>query len=146
MEQIQYEKAYFLFSIWRRIQLTLLPNLEDQLGTMTAKEKEFARVAELAQVDKHLRAYRWVGNGRKPHDRKAIALAFIAKALWGLPTTKQLILFLKGSRQGVGQTNCPAGKANARRKRPGAVHTMRSGGQTQQPRPYVVVDRLQAAY
>lgn len=86
-----------LFSIWRGIQQTLLPDLAEQLGPMTEQQRLFASVAELVQVDKHLTPYRWVGNGRKPHDRKAIALAFIAKALWNFTETKQIIDYLKES-------------------------------------------------
>ena len=56
----------------------------------------FVRVAELAAIDKHLGPYRWAGNGRKPCSRKA--LAFIAKAVWGLQTTRTLIEFLKANR------------------------------------------------
>ena len=36
-------------------------------------------------------------NGRKPHLRKPLALAFLAKAVWNLPTTRALIDFLKAS-------------------------------------------------
>ena len=36
-----------------------------------------------------------IGNGRKPSDRKALALAFIAKAVYKLPTTEALIDYLK---------------------------------------------------
>jgi hypothetical protein len=39
-----------------------------------------------------------VGNGRKPEDRKSLALAFISKAIWKLPTTSALIGYLKASR------------------------------------------------
>jgi hypothetical protein len=40
---------------------------------------------------------KWIGNGRKPHSRKAMAHAFIAKAVWNFPTTLLLIDFLKSN-------------------------------------------------
>jgi hypothetical protein len=87
-----------LFSLWRSIQQKLFPHLEEELDPLTEREKEFVRVAELAAIDKHIGPYRWVGNGRKPSDRKSLALAFIAKAIWNLPTTLALIEYLKASR------------------------------------------------
>ena len=65
---------------------------------LTKKEEEFVRAAELAAIDSHLGPFKWVGNGRKPASRKAIALAFIAKAIWGFPTTAAIIDYLKASR------------------------------------------------
>jgi len=87
-----------LFSLWRSIQQSLFPHLEEELDPLTEREKEFVRVAELARVDKHVWPYQWVGNGRKPSDRKALALAFIAKAVWNFSTTLMLIEHLKASR------------------------------------------------
>ena len=87
-----------LFSLWISIQQKLFPWLDEVLDPLTEKEKEFVRVAELAEVDKHIGPYRWIGNGRKPKDRKGIALAFIAKTIWNFPTTLALIEFLKASK------------------------------------------------
>ena len=86
-----------LFSLRRSIQQYLFPYLEEELGPLSEREREFVRVAELAGIDKHIVPYRWVGNGRKPSDRKSLALAFIAKALWNMPTTLGLIEYLKAS-------------------------------------------------
>ena len=76
----------------------LFPCLEKENEPLTEKEQEFVRVAELASIDKFLGPYRWVGNGRKPKDRKARALAFIAKAIWNFPNTVTLINYLRASR------------------------------------------------
>ena len=65
---------------------------------MTEKEEEFVRAAELAAIDSYLKPDKWVGNGRKPAGCKAIALAFIAKAIWDFPTTVAIIDYLKASR------------------------------------------------
>jgi len=69
-----------------------------ELDPLTEKEQEFIRVVELAAIDQFLEPYRWVGNGRKPEDRKGVALAFIAKAVWNFPKTVTLIDDLKASR------------------------------------------------
>jgi len=87
-----------LFSLWRSIQQYLFPHIEENLEKLTEREREFVRVVELAEVDKHIGVYGWVGNGRKPKDRKSLALAFIAKAIWKLPTTLGLLDYLKSSR------------------------------------------------
>jgi hypothetical protein len=89
---------HILFSLWNSIQQYLIPHIEEHLGTLTEKEEEFVRVAELAAIDSHLGPFKWVGNGRKPASRKAIALAFIAKAIWDFPTTAAMIEYLKTSR------------------------------------------------
>jgi hypothetical protein len=87
-----------IFSLWISIQQKLFPWLNEVLDPLTKMEKEFVRIAELAKVDKHIGPYRWVGNGRKPIDRKIVALAFIAKAAWNFPTTLALIEFPKASK------------------------------------------------
>jgi hypothetical protein len=46
--------------------------IHEVLDPLTEKEKEFVRIAELAEVDKHIEPYRWIGNGRKPLDRKGV--------------------------------------------------------------------------
>jgi hypothetical protein len=87
-----------LFSLWNSIQQYLIPYIEESLSVLSAKEVEFVRIAELASVDKFIKEYKWRGNGRKPHYRKLIVLAFIAKAVWNLPTTRALMTFLEASR------------------------------------------------
>ena len=87
-----------LFSLWSSIQQYLIPYVEENLAPLSAKEAEFVRAAELAGVDGIAREYMWTGCGRKPRERKAIILAFIAKAVWNLPTTRALIDFLRASR------------------------------------------------
>jgi hypothetical protein len=86
-----------LFGIWNRIQNTLFPWLEDKLEPLTEKQQEFVRVIELADVQKHIRPYRWRGVGRKRDDRLAILEAFVAKAVYNFPTTKIMIAYLHDS-------------------------------------------------
>ena len=90
---------HILFSLWNSIQQYLIKHIEENIGSLSEKETLFVHVAELAAIDKHLKPYMWAGNGRKPCSRKALALAFIAKAVWGLQTTRMLIEYLKANRR-----------------------------------------------
>jgi hypothetical protein len=87
-----------LFNLWNSIQQYLIPHVEESLGSLSKKEEEFVHVAELVEIDKFIRKYRWEGNGRKPHYRKSILLAFIVKAVWNLPTTRTLMEFIRANR------------------------------------------------
>jgi hypothetical protein len=87
-----------LFSLINSIQQRLFPFIEGNIAPLTEKEREFVRAAEMAAVGKYSKVLKkWIGNGRKPHSRKAIAHAFIAKAVWNFPTTLLLIDCLKSS-------------------------------------------------
>ena len=80
-----------LSRIYFGVQRMLLPVLNEEIGPLSAKEKRFVEVCELARLDAVLLNCVWCGNGRKPASRLAIAQAFVAKALWNLPTTRALI-------------------------------------------------------
>jgi len=80
-----------LGNLWHSIQAWLFPVLEDELGELDDRHREFVAVCEICSPRKHLAAYRWVGNGCPPKDRLALCKAFIAKAVWDLPTTSALI-------------------------------------------------------
>ena len=80
-----------LSKIYYGIQRFLLPVLDEEIGPLSAKEKCFVEVCELARLESFLKTNLWCGNGRKPASRLAIAHAFVAKALWNLPTTRALI-------------------------------------------------------
>jgi len=80
-----------LGNLWHTIQAWLFPVLEDELGELDDRHREFVAVCEICKPRKHLAAYRWVGNGCPPKDRLALCKAFIAKAVWDYPTTSALI-------------------------------------------------------
>jgi hypothetical protein len=80
------------------MQQYLVPHVEYSPGRPSSKEGEFVRAAELAGVDAFIGAHRWAGNGRRPHRRKSIALASIARAVWDLRTTRALVGLLRASR------------------------------------------------
>jgi len=79
------------------LQSLLFPQLEAQLGPLSPKEEEFVRIVEFCQLDELVGPYKWSGVGRKPICRLSLAKAFVAKAVWNLPTTEALISMLESS-------------------------------------------------
>lgn len=73
------------------IQRELLPALVEQVGPLDEKHQQFVRVREVLELESFLSCCQWQGNGRKPKSRVKIALAFVAKALWNMPTTRDLV-------------------------------------------------------
>jgi hypothetical protein len=68
--------------------------LEDELGELDDRHREFSAICKICEPRKHLAAYRWVGNppsAGPPKDRLALCKAFIDKAVWDFPTTSALI-------------------------------------------------------
>ena len=80
-----------LGTLWNSIQTWLFPMLEDELGELDDKHREFVAVCEICAPQAHMDTYRWVGNGCPPNSRLAPCKAFIAKAVWDFPTTRDLI-------------------------------------------------------
>jgi len=79
-----------LGSLWNSIQTWLFPMLEDELGELDEKHREFVVVCEFCSPRAYMASYRWVGNGCPPASRLALCKAFIAKAVWDFPTTRGL--------------------------------------------------------
>jgi hypothetical protein len=79
------------------LQQKLFPALENQLGPLSQKETEFVRIVEFCELHTLMAPYQWKGNGRKPLPRLALAKAFVAKMVWNLPSTEELIAFLQAS-------------------------------------------------
>jgi len=80
-----------LGELWGTIQKWLFPRLEDELGELGEKHKEFIAVCETCAPRAHMRPYRWIGNGCPPKSRLALFKAFVAKAVWDFATTRALI-------------------------------------------------------
>ena len=80
-----------LGELWGTIQKWLFPMLEDELGELDDKHKEFVAVCETCAPGAHMTPYRWIGNGCPPKSRLALFKAFVAKAVWDFPTTRALI-------------------------------------------------------
>jgi hypothetical protein len=79
------------------IQRDLLPALEEVTGPLSDKDRSFVKVCELLCLEKQVQACGWKGFGRPPKSHLKMAHAFVAKALWNIPTTKALIAQLKAN-------------------------------------------------
>jgi hypothetical protein len=80
-----------LGTLWNSIQAWLFPVLEDEIGELDERHRQFVAVCELCAPQAHMEAYRWIGNGCPPKDRLAVFKAFVAKAVWNFETTRKLI-------------------------------------------------------
>jgi len=63
-------KGGTLVSLWIAIRQKLFPWLNEAFDPSTEKGKEFGRVAEWPEGDKHIEAYRWIGNERMTNGQK----------------------------------------------------------------------------
>ena len=79
-----------LSQFWLTVQGTLFPWLAAELGELSEKQKQLVKILELLQVERFLKGS--LGRlGRPLEDRQAIARAFVAKAIYNLETTRQLL-------------------------------------------------------
>src|ERR1035437_7920725 len=79
-----------LSNTWSHIQGFLFPMLRDEVGPLTDKQKQVVVVLDGARIEAFV--HMWAGlQGSPPSDRQAIARAFVAKAVLGLPQTNMLI-------------------------------------------------------
>lgn len=75
---------------WEKIQGTLFPFLEEELGALTEKQQQLISILEVIRIEQFIIDSR--GNvGRPPKTRRAIARSFIAKAVYNMPTTTMLL-------------------------------------------------------
>ena len=83
--------------IWSRVQRALF-HLEEALPPLSRPQQRLVGALEVIQIERHLppSCLQWVGRKRK--DRRALARAFVAKALYNLPTTKLLVERLQADR------------------------------------------------
>lgn len=84
------QTRYTLSNIWNRFQSALIPWLQEELGELTEKQQQLIEVLELVRIEAHIP---YVGRvpGRPLESRSAIARAFIAKAVYHMPTTEMLL-------------------------------------------------------
>ncbi len=77
---------------WSSIQTALFPWVEVPLGPLTNNQQQLVTTLEVVRVEEHL-PYVWTtgGPGRPLNDRAAIARAFVAKAIYGMATTRMLL-------------------------------------------------------
>ena len=75
---------------WSSIQHDLFPWLEERVGPLGAQHQQLVAVLEMSRVEAF--APHWHGvPGRPPAERAALARAFVAKAVFNVPTTTLLI-------------------------------------------------------
>ena len=83
-----------------RVQKSLFPHLDECFDTpLTKQEQRLVSILEIVQIEKYVSTCamnHW--RGRKPLDRQAMARAFVAKTLYRLPTTIDLIRALRATR------------------------------------------------
>lgn len=72
----------------RNLESTLFPYLQEALGELTSKESKFIRILDFAQIEQFIST---VTITNPPKYRKEIARAFVAKAVYNLQTTRDLI-------------------------------------------------------
>ena len=82
--------AKALSQYWMRIQSSLFPWLEEELGEMTEKEQKLVTTLELIRIERFTACSRSL-RGRPPKERAAVAQAFVAKAVYNMPTTRALL-------------------------------------------------------
>jgi len=82
--------------IWGDIQAVLFPHLERCLPTeLTARQRQVVATLEVVRIEEHLPGVSAQLRGRPRASRRAIARAFIVKAVYDLPETLLLIDTLK---------------------------------------------------
>lgn len=78
-----------LATFGRILQQRLFPALETDLGPLSPLQRRLVEILALLQLDGFVAVRE--GRGRPAHDRGAIARAFVAKAIFQLPTTRALL-------------------------------------------------------
>lgn len=79
-----------LSQTWLNIQGTLFPWLTEELSPLTKKHQELVTTLEVVRIEEFIYSSRGFP-GRPPKDRSAIARAFVAKMVYNLPPTRQLL-------------------------------------------------------
>jgi hypothetical protein len=80
----------FLTSSLRSMQAALFPQLECELGPLTEKQQQLVQVLEMTRIEDFIPS-RFRVHGRPAKDRGYIARAFVAKAVYDMPTTRILL-------------------------------------------------------
>jgi len=79
-----------LSQFWLTVQGGLFPWLAEEVGELSEKQKQLVAILELLKIESLLKSnYGYAG--RPQEDRRAIARAFVCKAVYNLETTRQLL-------------------------------------------------------
>jgi len=85
-----------LSQIWFRVQMTLFPFLDQELGPLSENQRKLVAILELSRIEEYVPKIYW-NRGRPTADRCALARAFVAKMAYNLATTIALIDQIKSS-------------------------------------------------
>ncbi len=80
-----------LSNMWTKIlnlENSLFPEIKEQLGTLSTKEEKLIKILDFAQIEKNITV---VTITNIPKDREEIARAMIAKSVYNMQTTRDLI-------------------------------------------------------
>jgi hypothetical protein len=80
----------FFAPCWGSIQTMLFPGLEKDLGPLTEKQQQLVQTLEIIRIESLIPRH-FIVPGRPLKDRVAIARAFVAKAVYDMPTTRVLL-------------------------------------------------------
>ena len=87
-------KMNSLSEIYFTTERYLFPMVEEEIGEISEKMKEFLRIVETIRPARFLTdALRWCGLGRPMKDREHILRSFFMKSVYDFPTTKVLKWF-----------------------------------------------------
>ena len=98
MENIIPKFTSKLSKMWNKIlnlENGLFPELQEQLGTLSTKEEKLIRILDFAQIENNITVVKVTNT---PRDREEIARAMIAKHVYNMQTTRDLIDRLKSDR------------------------------------------------
>ena len=78
-----------LSTYWQRIKKNLLSPIEKAIGPLTNRQQQLVSALEVIRIEDYISPH--IGVGRPSDDRVPIGRAFIAKAIYGHQTTRQLL-------------------------------------------------------
>lgn len=81
------------FSVF--LQRSLFPALEQEAGPLSILDRQFMATIAMAEFERFMAEFAWLGNGRPPTERLWLIHAFTAKAVYQFPTTSALIHALR---------------------------------------------------
>src|SRR6267142_4376287 len=82
--------AVTLSQFWLTVQGSLFPWLEQELGELSEQQKQLVAILELLGIESFISTSNGYA-GRPQEDRRAIGRAYVAKAVYNLGTTRQLL-------------------------------------------------------
>ena len=85
-----------LSQIWFKVQTTLFPFLDQEIGPLSENQRKLVAILELSRIEEYVPGIYW-NRGRPAADRCALARAFVAKMVYNLATTIALIDQIKSS-------------------------------------------------